>query len=123
MVSDIDVFDAKFKSISLRIKKDDTLFSSYSVSTGIQSNSLCLFDNNFDGTFDYKVRLRPPLCVSVNINSNWYDLIRTNRKQYVQVDGVPQRVAATNGIWHFVMNQKICCHSGSLNPQPLNPEP
>jgi len=93
--------DAEHKSISLIDKDGDAIFDSYSVSTGIQSNAPTMFDNNFDGTYDLMMRSGSPLSLSVNINSNWYDLISIDKKPYVQIADTRKRVTATNGVWRF----------------------
>jgi hypothetical protein len=97
--SDFLVADAQTKTVSLTDKDGDGAFDSYSISTGVRSDSLDLADNNFDGTFD--MRLSPLRAPYINIADKWYALIRTNQGQYVEVGGRLRGVKTNDGIWGF----------------------
>ncbi|MCX6984347.1 MAG: hypothetical protein NT118_06280 [Lentisphaerae bacterium] len=99
IASDILVGDSEYKSISLALKDGDAVFNSYSVSTGIQNNSITLSDENFDGVPDFK--LGPGAEPWININSNWLKLIHQGGSRFVEIDGALKEVESKGGVWHL----------------------
>ncbi len=99
---EIVVGDSKFKAVTVLDNNGDALFDSYIIRTGISSNSVILSDNTFSGNFDERLSFAPRAYLSVNLSSNWYDLVWTNGAQHVMHDGRLRRVDETNGTWHFI---------------------
>ena len=96
------VVDSKFKTITVWDKNGNAVFDSYTVSTGITSNRVDFVDNTFNGIFDERLSCEPTAHLSVNLSSNWYDLVLTNGGHQVMHDGRLRRVDKTNGTWHFI---------------------
>jgi hypothetical protein len=91
------ICDRLYRSFLIEDEDADGIFDSSQYTSGVQTDSVSVTDNNMDAEPDF--RLGPGPTIAVTIDGRWYDLIHTNKKQFVEMDGQLTRVKATNGTW------------------------
>ncbi len=99
-VDSLLICDAQYRSFLIEDKDADGIFDSTQYSSGVATDSVSISDNNMDGIPDF--RLGPGRTMAVAIDDQWYDLIHTNKKQYVEINGARSQVKAVDGIWTVI---------------------
>ena len=99
-VDSLLICDSLYRSFLIEDKDADGIFDSTQYSSGVATDSVSISDNNMDGIPDF--RLGPGRDIAVTIDGEWHDLIHTNKKQFVEIEGHLTQVKAVDGIWQVI---------------------
>ncbi len=100
----VTVMDSKWKFVTVFDSDEDGIFDSHGYKTEGILDSVTFVDGNMDGTYDTRFVLvgrKDSTTVEVNIDGSWHELIRSDGKTYVRIDGQLKNVRGKNGVWDF----------------------
>lgn len=96
---DVYIADSKLRGIYLDDKDGDGVFDSLQYTTGPRTTDFSFSDSNMDGVYD--MRISSETGTAINIDGNWYNLIRKDGKQYVDIDGKTKGVQCVDRVWRL----------------------